>query len=270
MIDLGSHDAQQAIKSPIDFRFVAVLVAIALAYHILSQDVPIPEEGYDYAELPLTLLYAVSALAAFLIAKRYWGSEVFGKAYLSLGIAFAAVFVAEIIWNYYEVILQIYPFPSIADVFYFGLYPFTLYHLIKNCRYFKRKWEFRTKIFLISFPVVIIAIYSAVSLSELSVEAVITNEDDAAISFFYTLIFVGGAANTTTFAILGIMVFRQSAIASAWALLAGAIFLNDVADFWYYYVEIFGLWERTHPTMSMWLLSNLLVIYSLYKHKKIF
>ncbi len=35
-------------------------------------------------------------IAAFVIAKRYKGSVVFGKAYLTLGIAYFAIFLAEV------------------------------------------------------------------------------------------------------------------------------------------------------------------------------
>ena len=267
------------IENPINFKIVALLIGIAIAYLVITQLIVANdgmvlvencEEGFwcSYFEYTLTVLYGVAAAAAILTAKKYWGSEVFGKAYLALGIGFASVFVAEIIWYVLEW-LGHDTFPAISDLFYFMLYPFTMYHLIKNCKYFKDSWNSLTKFFLIAFPIFIVVIYSLFYIDEYGIEALAANEDDALIWFIYTLIFVAGAANTTTFAVVGILVFRKSTLASAWALLAGSIFINDIGDFWYYYVEQTEGWDPLHPTFAMWILSLTLAIYSLYKHQKI-
>jgi len=256
-------------KSPIDKRVIIILLAIAVVYQVFNAITDDITEELDFFEASITGIFAVTAIAAFTVARRYWGSDVFGRAYLSLTIAFACLFIADFMYNYLEIVVGEVPYPSIADAFFFGLYPFSLYHLIKNCRYFRRKWSLPTKIWLVLLPVALVSIYSYVSINEYGGIEEIMGDDEATFDFFYSLIFVSGAASTTTFAVLGILVFRQSALAATWALLAGGIFLNDVSDFWYYFTELTVGWERQHPTTTMWLLSNLIIIYSLHKHKKI-
>ena len=256
------------VKSPINFKFLAVLVGLVAVYHVANQLVENTDE-FDFFEGSLTAAFLATTISAFLTARRYWGSEVFGKAYLALALGFACLFIGDALYNYYESVLGISPYPSIADVFFFALYPFTLYHLIKNVRYFKRTWSIPTKIFIVAFPVFIVGLYSMIIISDLGLEAILNDEDGAGLDFAYTLIFVAGASSTTTFAVIGIFVFRHSALAAAWSLLAAGIFLNDIADLWYYYTEIFGLWTRSHPTVAMWIMSNLMIIYSLYKHRRI-
>ena len=255
-------------KSPIDKRVIIILLGIAVVYQIFNASTDEIVEELDFFEGSLNILYAATSIAAFTVARRYWGSDVFGKAYLSLSIAFACVFIGDFMYNYLEIVVGEVPYPSIADVFYFGLYPFSLFHFIKNCRYFRRKWSLPTKIWLVLLPVALVSIYSYVSINEYGGIEEIMGDDEATFDFFYSLIFVSGAASTTTFAVLGILVFRQSALAATWALLAAGIFLNDVSDFWYYFTELTVGWERQHPTTTLWVLSNLIIIYSLHKHKK--
>jgi PAS domain S-box-containing protein len=49
------------------------------------------------------------------------------RAWFLLGCGFLMFFMGNVIWAYLEDILHVEPFPSIADVFYLGLYPFTLW-----------------------------------------------------------------------------------------------------------------------------------------------
>ena len=87
--------------------------------------------------------------------------------------------------------------------------------------------------------------------------------------YFYGLPFEAASAIGLSIAILGIQVFRQSILASVWSLLALGIFLNTLGDVYYYYLEIFGLYTRTHLINVLWFVAPLIVTYSLYRHYKI-
>ena len=54
-----------------------------------------------------------------------------------------------------------------------------------------------------------------------------------------------------------------------WSLLALGIFLNTAGDLYYYYLEIIGLYTRTHFVNVLWFVAPLVTTYSLYKHYKI-
>ena len=79
------------------------------------------------------------------VAKRYWGSPVFGKTTLLWQLGFIVLFVGDLVYNYYLFVLDEDPYPSIADVFFIAFYAFTGYHLVKNIKYFKKDLSWTCK-----------------------------------------------------------------------------------------------------------------------------
>jgi hypothetical protein len=148
----------------------------------------------------------------------------------------------------------------IADVFYFAFYPFAIFHLLRNITYFQRKINLLKKILI---PVIVVAIVLIYSLSALE------QYGGATFDYYYGLIFTTGAATTFAFSILGAQVFRRSLLASVWALLAAGIFIVTVADVWYYYLEIFSAYTTTHVVNALWASSSMVIIYALYRHRKL-
>ena len=153
----------------------------------------------------------------------------------SLGIGFAAYSVGDSMWYYYSVVLKIYPYPSIADIFYFAFYPFSIYHLIRNIRFFRRKIGIGTGIWLVGIPTnTILLLYHSLFTFQ--------QDEYHLFDYYLGLPFEAASAIGLSFAILGIQVFRQSVIAAVWSLLALGIFLNTAGDVYYYYLEIFGIY----------------------------
>ena len=91
----------------------------------------------------------ITGIAALVVSRKYRGSRVFGRSYLFLAGAFFSVALGEIIYNVYLFVFEIDPFPPIADIFFFLLYPFTLFHLLININFFKVGIDLKS-IFLIS------------------------------------------------------------------------------------------------------------------------
>jgi PAS domain S-box-containing protein len=52
------------------------------------------------------------------------------RAWFILGLSFCMFLIGQVIWAYVEVVLQIEPFPSIADAFYLAFYPLALWGLL--------------------------------------------------------------------------------------------------------------------------------------------
>jgi PAS domain S-box-containing protein len=52
------------------------------------------------------------------------------RAWFLLGLSFLMFLVGNVIWAYLEVVLQVEPFPSLADVFYLAFYPLALWGLL--------------------------------------------------------------------------------------------------------------------------------------------
>lgn len=200
-----------------------------------------------------------AATAAFVIAKRYKGSIVFGKAYFSLGIAYFSIFLAEVTYVIYEEFLGLDPYPSIADIFFFSLYPFALIHLILNIRFFNSKFSLLDKTWLFVFPASMILVYTFFSL-------IVFEEPD--FDFYYGIIFVSGSSVTMAFAVLAAKIFHKGALGIAWLLLVLAILANTLGDVWYYYLEVVGEYGLGHPVNLFWYVSYWFIVYALYKHKK--
>jgi hypothetical protein len=250
----------QALEQPLNYKMLGLIVGLIAAFQLsLSFGLAVPiSDRFGTTELIQLVTPLIPSIFAFLVARRYWGSEVFGKAYLALGLAYLMTFIGEIVWNYYVVVLQEEPYPSIADIFFFAWYPFAIYHLVKNSLYFKRRLDISTKIWLTMIPIVIVSVYSYLTIES----------GGLTFDFYYGLIFVAATSVSLSFAILGASVFRYSILRTVWLLLVLGIMINSVADVWYYYLEIFGQYDEVHVVNSMWIAGFMIVAYALYKHRK--
>jgi hypothetical protein len=250
----------QALKESPDYRMLGLIVGLGLSFQLsllFGWAVPI-SDGFDTVLLLENVAPLIPSIFGFLVARRYWGSEVFGKAYFALGMAFLMTFIGEIVWSYYTIVLQEEPYPSIADIFFFAFYPFAIYHLVRNSLYFKRRLNISTKIWLTMIPIAIVSVYSYLAFAG----------SGLMFDFYYGLIFVAAISVTLSFAILGASVFRYSILGTVWLLLALGLMINSVADVWYYYLEIFDQYDEKHVVNSMWMVGYMIVAYALYKHRK--
>jgi len=246
-------------KDRLNYKVLLIILASGVTFQIFNSIIPEREHELDLINNIISASTAITSISAFYIAKRYHGSDVFGKAYLALGAAYLVWFIGDMIWNYEEIILKVHAYPSPSDIFYFAFYPFASFYLIRNIFHWKQKFSLPTKILAIALPPLIIAIYTYLTYHQ----GGITNFD-----YYYGLIFVVGAAITFPLAILGVQVYKQSRLAVVWALIAVGILLNVIADDWQYYLEIFQQFHRVEVISALWFTSNMIIIYALYKHRK--
>lgn len=255
-----SSHVPKKLGGQIDYKILAIIFGLTIAYHVVNnaiKDITPEFNAIDIVELSLQSVVMISAL---IVSKLYWPGKIFGRAYFSLGIAFGMWLTAEVMWQIYENVLNIDPYPSFVDIFYFGFYPFALYHMITNIRGFEVKITKKTKVWMIAIPVIIVSAYSYLAISE---------NGGTSFDYFYSLIFVSIASASIPFAILGAQAFRQSALAIVWSLLAVGLFLHIFADIWYYYLEIFDQYTDTHIVNAFWQAGWMIITYSLYKHQKV-
>ena len=249
----------EKIQSPISIKILTLIIGITIAFHVFVSTL----EG-EISDIIISIASFVNPLsvsiASFFIAKRYFGTHIFGKAYTALAFAYLSVFFAEVTYLIYDLFLNLDPYPSIADVFFFALYPLTLIHLILNIRFFNVKTSFLTKTWMVAIPIGLLSIYGLSALGELGE----TNFD-----FYYGMIFVGGASSTLVFAILGAKIFREGILGAAWLLLVIGILGLTIGDVWYYYLEIFGEYSLQHPVNLFWYAGYWVIVYALIKHKTI-
>lgn len=254
------------LDNPINYKVILMIFTGVLVFQLILNI--IPESENETVELAISVVSFVNPFAAsvasFSIWTHYRGTKVFGRAYFSLGIAYLMVFAGEMTYLVYDILLKIDPYPSIADVFFFGLYPFTIIHLILNIRFFKSDVLQKEKKWFLIIPIPIIVIYVTYAFFEISVEGI---GEDIAFDFFYGVIFTIGSAITLSFVVLGVKIFQEGMLGTVWLLLVIGILTNTIGDVWYYHLEIFGNYDLHHPVNLFWYFSYWLIVYALYKHK---
>ncbi|MFI5416638.1 MAG: hypothetical protein ACHQW9_01125 [Nitrososphaerales archaeon] len=282
-------------ESGINYYVIAVIFISALFFVVANAFEPQINTQLDFFELVFILGMFAPAVFSFIIARRYWPSPVFGKAYLSLGLAYALTAIGAIIFDYYQIVEKIEnPYPSIADVFFMAFYPFAIYHLRTNIHFIRRVQKPELKksqiMLLIVIPLGVAAFYTfgllyqpvfhdvgipdeSTSLNlvpriftQMTFDS-INNMDLHTAGFYLGIVFVAATSLTFAWAIIGAQVFRGSSLGAPWGMLLVGIAMNTIADVSYYYTSI-SSYDRSNPIIGMWILGDMLVCYALYLHKK--
>ena len=246
------------LKNPINFKILILigLAGIGIQFSLLN----LSEEDSGNLALSISLSSTLAvAITSFYISKRYALTKVFGIAYLGYGIGYACYFLGELLYYVFSFYLGIDPYPSVADVFYFLLYPFSLTYLILNIRFFQPNITKKTFVLLAIIPIVFVSVYSFEALAEL---------EEPNFDFFYGMIFVSAATTTLSFSILGVTIFKKSILGISWLVLVIGISINAIADTWYYFLEIFGFYYDAHPVTVLWHVASFIMVYALYSHRK--
>lgn len=254
-----SQTTKDSSQSRIGIQALVIIALISIVYHF-AVDQFVDENEMSFADFSYGISSLAVGITGLFVAKRYRGSPVFGKTYLSLAIGFLFLFVGDLVYNYYLLVLDEDPYPSIADVFFIAFYAFAGYHLIKNTQYFKKGLSWGSKLGVVAISALMIGAFGLFTIETLY--------DDPTI-YYMSMAYVVSSAIILALAILAFTVFRHSILGIAWALLVIGIFLYSVADVWYYYLEETEQFTIKDPVNTLWVLSNSIMVYALYKHKKI-
>lgn len=249
------------IKSSFDFKAFVGIAVLVISFHVGINYFTSGDDADTIVSIfsmfvPLTL-----AIIGFSVVRKYKGTQVFGRSYLALSLGYLSIFFAELTYAIYDIVYDIEPYPSIADVFFFLLYPLLLTYLILNIRFFAPKIGKKSKAWIILMPLVVLLGYSVLSTTEGEISVF---EFD----FYYGIIFVYFATLTLAVAVVGALILKEGVIGKAWLILVIGILLNNLGDLWYYNLELFGDYDLLHPVNMFWYSGYLVVIYALIKHKK--
>ena len=261
MKDQGAEVVPEKLDSPINFKIVAIIAGIVLGFHFLVNylaELDVYASTSDVLVSGFSMLIPLSvSVFAFLTSRKYSGTLVYSKAYVMLGAAFLLMFFAEITYFIYEQILDLDPYPSIADVFFFVFYPLIVAYLIINLKFFAPKISKSGLTLIIGMPIIATLTYVYLTIS-----------DFGSFDFYYGIIFIAAASVTLGLALHTATIFRGGLIGTAWLILVIGIILNLIGDTWYYYSEVTTGYSLTDPVNLCWYSSYLIILYALYKHKK--
>ncbi len=251
----------EKLTNPFDYRILAAIAVAVVSFHLYVNYVAEPADSDVIISIFSFINPLAVAIAGFVVFSRYKDAAVFGRSYLALSVGYFMIFLGEITYLLYDLFLNIDPYPSIADVFFFAQYPLLLVHLILNIRFFYPEFSRRAKAWIVALPASILFVYFVSSFVEAG--QLVSNFD-----FYYGIIFVTASSATLAFAILGSSIFKEGVLGKAWLLLVFGIMFNTAGDTWYYLLETYDQYSLTHPVNLLWYAGYWVVVYALYKHKK--
>ena len=262
----------------INYYVLAALLVGLFIFFIGNSITPDDEETLDEYEFTTSVGWAAACIFSFIVAKRYWGSQIFGKAYFALAIGFLFYNIGWNLWWFYEIWYHIEnPFVALPDVFFIAFYPLAIYHIRKNYNHFKPSVSKNQKIIIIIVPIICCSVYVFFGLFQISAEGGFSNIQVSSVpafdtigwaGFYLGLVFVFLSALTFSSAIVAVQIFRNTVLGTAWGLLLVGILLNASADIYYYINENFGGYVRSEPYTAIWLAGAVFVCYGLYIHRK--
>lgn len=248
------------MRSVIDYRIVLLIVGIVIAFHYVSDfTMNDDQKNITFSIAPIISTLAV-VVVSFIVAKRYQDDwRIFFKSYIFLGVAFGFLAIGEIVYGVYDLVFDIDPYPSIADVFYGLFHIFTLLHLIVNTKHFAHKTN-------ILKTIVCGVIISSIIIGYVFLTFSIT--DEIGFDFQYGLIFVSFNAVVIGIAVFGVLIFQSSVLGKIWRVLIIGITALTIGDIWYYYLELIGGFDLVHPVNFLWFAGYWIMVYALKSHKK--
>lgn len=246
--------------SPINYKIIGLIIGAVILFRIIRIYFLEPDSSEIIISIFSLINPLAAAIAGFVIAKRYFGTQVFGKAYLTLAVGFFMIFLGEVTYAVYDLLFHMDPYPSIADVFFFSFYPLAITHLLLNIKFFKTKLGITKKIMVALVPITITLFWISASLLE---------GGELNFDFFFGLIFIIMSSTTLSFSLLGASIFKDGLLGKAWLVLLIGMISITIGDTWYYYLEIFDEYDLSHPINMFWYVGYWILVYALVKHKDI-
>lgn len=178
--------------------------------------------------------------------------------FLTLGVL--SFMIGEGLWTYYDLVLQVDPFPSLADLFYSLAYPFFFIGLVNELR--NNKLEFKSVSKLLLSSLLLNSLLIAGVIAYVGIYMAYT----PGVGFWENFFALGYGAGDLVLIIMNFFVFflawkeRKEGVTSAWFYFFCAILLSLFAD------VLFALFELEHSQKvwpyfqgidSIWILSYL-------------
>jgi len=125
-------------KTPRRNLIIFTIVAI-MAVNSVILFAPDMESRNYYGDIMGPITASIAVAFGLIIVRRQGVSGMFGRAYAALALGLALWLIAEVLWAYYTIGVQIeVPFPSLADAFWLAGYAPLGYHLFVMAKFYGR------------------------------------------------------------------------------------------------------------------------------------
>lgn len=213
----------------------------------------------DIVYIPVTgMMVALSAS----LSLRFKQHGKHGIAWLCFLGASVAWFTANTIWAVDELVFNINPFPSLADVFFIAGYPLLLCFLIYYLQPVRRAATLKitTGTIVISVAIMIPSVYMSYSFDPKI--GLLENLLATSYPILDSVILVP--------ALIGVVLFFRGEVNFTWSLICLAIVLQSAGDSLFQYATFTNTYYTGHPADIMFLWSYILFSFGVYDHIKIF
>lgn len=117
------------LKSKISY-LIFLIYFVVFSWWIFLQIHGVGTEAAYYFNSFYGVIALFGAFYGFYVSKKYWGGwhSLIGRALICLSLGLLSQWIGLMIWCYFNIIAKVEaPYPSVADVGYFGLVPFYTY-----------------------------------------------------------------------------------------------------------------------------------------------
>lgn len=245
-------------------QILLVLIGTLIGFTVLYQLRPIlDDEQFMWISIPTYAIIPgmLTAYSAILAVKLHKQKHFQAKAFFVFSIGAAFWFIAEQIWQMYDHIWEGDPFPSEADIFYVGAYPFMIAFLFISLKPILKTIDKKVWLFAIglSFSFLVPSVLAAYDDME--------GEDAFAtsIALAYPLM----ASIQVVPAIVGILYLTKKSANFSWMLVLFGFIIYNISDTFFLFAELDGTYYDGHPVDLLYVYSFVLLIFAFHIRLKI-
>ncbi len=201
------------------------------------------------------------ALSVVLVL-RFRQSGNHGKAWLFFLGTSISWFIAETLWAVYELVYNVNPFPSLADVFFIAGYPLIFCFLMYYLKPVRKAVSSNIIIgsILVSAVILIPSIYMAYNF-------------DPKVSLLENILATSYPVADSIMlvpALVGVILFFKGEVNLTWSLICLGIVLQSIGDTSFQFATFTNTYYTGHPSDMVFLWSYLLFCFGVYDHIRIF
>lgn len=239
---------------------IITLVSITLIYQVRPF---VDQDQFAWISLP-AYLFSTAILTgfAFILAVKLNKQKHYqSKAFLVFAIGSVFWFIAELIWIMYDHFWEGSPFPSEADIFYIGAYPFMIGFLLISLKPVLKSVSRNVWLFAIALGISFMIPSVTAAYDDMLGEDVFPT----AIALAYPVL---GSIQVIP-AIVGIMYLAKKGANFSWMLILFGFIIYGIADTFFLFAELDGTYYDGHPVDLLWLYTYILMIFSFHIRYKI-
>jgi len=238
-------------------RILIILIVTLVGITAIYQTRPFLDDAqFAWISVPaFTILPGVLAVySAILTVKLFKQKHYQTKAFFLFTIASVFWVIAEVIWLSYDHIWDGEPFPSEADIFYLGAYPFLTAFLFISLKPILKSISRNIWLFAIglSFSFLIPSILAAHD--DMYGEEVFATSIVLAYPILSAILVVPG--------IIGVMFLSKKGANLSWMFILFSFIIYGIADTFFLFLELDNAYYDVHPVDLLWLYTYVMLIFA--------